>query len=55
MNDDFVIRLRLDPSNVPQASQQTAQAIGKIGKAGVISARQTAAAMRHLLTFDLAG
>ena len=48
MNEEVVVRLRLDPGNVPQASQATAQAIGKIGEAGTISARQTAAAMRTL-------
>ena len=48
MNEEVVVRLRLDPGNVPAASQATAQAIGKIGEAGTISARQTAAAMRTL-------
>jgi len=42
------IRLMMDPGNVPQASKQAAQAISQIGQAGVISARQTAAAMRQL-------
>jgi len=45
---DAVIRLRLDSGNVVQASGQAAQAIGKIGQVGEISARQTAAAMRQL-------
>ena len=43
-----VLRLRLDSGNVPAASTQAAQAIGKIGEAGQISARQTAFAMRQL-------
>ena len=48
MTQDVTIRLRLDQGNLPQASTQAAQSLGKIGEAGQISARQTAAAMRTL-------
>ncbi len=48
MREEAVVVLRLDTGNLPQATQQAAAAIGKIGQAGEISARQTAAAMRTL-------
>jgi phage-related minor tail protein len=48
VREEAVVVLRLDTGNLPQATQQAAAAIGKIGQAGEISARQTAAAMRTL-------
>lgn len=48
MNQDVVIRLRLDDSGMPAPVQRTTAAIASIGKAGEVSARQTAAAMRQL-------
>lgn len=48
MNQEAVIRIKLDQGNLPQASQQAAASLGKIGDAGVASARQTAQAMRGL-------
>ena len=48
MREEAVVVLRLDTGNLPQATQQAAAAVGKIGQAGEISARQTAAAMRTL-------
>lgn len=48
MREEAVVVLRLDTGNLPQATQQAAAAIGKIGQVGETSARQTAAAMRTL-------
>lgn len=48
MREEAVVVLRLDTGNLPQAAQQAAASIGKIGQVGEISARQTAAAMRTL-------
>lgn len=48
MNQDANIRIRLDASTVPAAAAQAAKAVGTIGQAGQVSARQTAAAMRML-------
>ena len=48
MNNQYVIRLGLDAGNVQAGAAQASRAIGQIGAAGQISARQTAAAMRGL-------
>jgi phage-related minor tail protein len=48
VREEAVVVLRLDTGNLPQATQQASAAIGKIGQAGEVSARQTAAAMRQL-------
>ncbi len=46
--NDITIKLGLDDAGLPQPVQRVNAAIGSIGKAGEISARQTAAAMRTL-------
>jgi phage-related minor tail protein len=46
--NDVLIRLGVDDTGIPQPVQRTNAAIMSIGKAGEISARQTAAAMRQL-------
>lgn len=46
--NDITIKLGLDDAGLPQPVQRVNAAIGSIGKAGEVSARQTAAAMRTL-------
>jgi phage-related minor tail protein len=48
MTDTIRIGLRVDPGNVEPASAQAAQALGRIGTAGQVSAKQAAAALRGL-------
>ena len=48
MREEAVVVLRLDAASVTTGSQQAATALAKVGAAGEISARQTAAAMRTL-------
>lgn len=48
MAQEAFIRIRLDTDTMPASAAQAAQAVGTIGKAGEVSARQTAAAMRML-------
>ena len=46
--NDITVKLGVDDSSVPQPVARVNAAILSIGKAGEISARQTAAAMRQL-------
>lgn len=48
MEQTAVVRIRLDDTGLPQAAQRSSQALAGIGRAGEVSARQTAAAMRQL-------
>lgn len=48
VNQEAVVRIRVDPGNTAQATQQVATSLGRVGEAGQVSARQTAAAMRQL-------
>lgn len=48
MEQTAVVRIRLDDTGLPQAAQRSSMALAGIGKAGEVSARQTAAAMRQL-------
>jgi len=48
MREEAVVVLRLDATSVTTGSQQAATALTKVGAAGEISTRQTAAAMRTL-------
>lgn len=48
MQQEAVVRIRVDPGNTVQATQQVATSLNRVGEAGQVSARQTAAAMRQL-------
>lgn len=48
MEQTAVVRIRLDDTGLPAAAQRSAQALAGVGKAGEVSARQAAAAMRQL-------
>jgi len=46
--EEAVVVIKLDGSTVPASADSIAKSLGKVGQAGEISARQTAAAMRTL-------
>lgn len=48
MEQTAVVRIRLDDTGLPQAARRAGESLAGVGKAGEVSARQTAAAMRQL-------
>ncbi|MCL4697129.1 MAG: phage tail length tape measure family protein, partial [Burkholderiaceae bacterium] len=48
MEQTAIVRIRLDDAGLPQAAKRAGDSLAGIGKAGEVSARQTAAAMRQL-------